>query len=373
MKIAIDARDILRKQTGIVTYTVNLVKGLAAVDIENDYTIYLDSYRDKGVGESNLVDKPNFKNRVLPSKGAVWKQVFLPVNLALHKPDVFHSPTSTIPAIRPCKMVVTFCDLFHEANPEWLPQKVKDRMSRLYKFAAKKSDKIIAISENTKKDLVKYYGIETDKISVIYPGKDEFFKRLDEGAREEGKKDLEKKYGIHGPFILHVGALAEWRNVPRLVYAFGTLKLVDRIQHKLVLVGREVWGLDIKKIVKDAGLSGDVINVDYVPVEDLQLLYNEADLLVFPSLFEGFGIPVLEAQACGTPVVASDTTALPEAVGDAGVLVDPYDEEAIAEGVRKVLQDQKLRDDLVGKGFENARGFSWEKMARETLAVYQSG
>lgn len=373
LKIAIDARDILRKQTGIVTYTVNLVKGLAAIDSENRYTIYIDSFRDKEVGESNLVDQPNFKNAVLPSKGALWKQFFLPLNLALHKPDIFHSPTSTIPAVRPCPTVVTFCDLFHEANPEWLPLKVKDRLSRLYKFAALKSDKIIAISHNTKNDLIKYYGVEPEKVSVIYPGKDEYFGRLGETEREEGRKELEKKYGIRGGFILHVGALAEWRNVPRLIEAFGILKLVDRIPHKLLLVGREVWGLKIKKIIEEAGLTGDVINLDYVPIEDLRLLYNTAELLVFPSLFEGFGIPVLEAQACGTPVVASNKTALPEAVGDAGVLVDPYDTGVIADGVRKVLGDGALRDDLIKKGFEHAKRFNWEKMARETLAVYQSG
>ena len=369
MKIAIDARDILRKQTGIVTYTVNLVKGLAAVDDKNDYTIYLDSYRDTEVGEGNLVKQPNFKNAVLRSKGALWKQIFLPLDLVLHKADVFHSPTSTIPAIRPRKTIVTFCDLFHEANPQWTPPKIKNRLSRLYKFAALKSDHIIAISENTKSDLVKYYGVQPEKITVIYPGKDEFFKEVKEVKEIEDVKD---KYKIGREFILHVGALAEWRNVPRLIEAFGILKLVDRIPHKLVLVGREVWGLKINKIIKEAGLTGDVINLDYVPIEDLRTLYNAADLLVFPSLYEGFGIPVLEAQACGTPVVASNAAALPEAVGDAGMLIDPYDPEAIADGIRTVLSDEELRQDLIKKGFEHARKFSWEKMARETLAVYQS-
>ncbi len=367
MRIGIDARDILRRQTGIVTYTTNLVREISLRDDESEYILYLDTFKDPEVGDQNVVTKENIRPQIISGPGVLWKQLSLPVHLMSDGVDLFHSPTSTIPIVRPAKTVVTFCDLFHEANPQWTPEKIKKRLSKLYRFAARNSDSIIAISESTKKDLVKFYGVDPEKITVIYPGKDEFFKPVEE---EKDLQAIKIRFGVEDGFMLHVGALSEWRNVPRLVEAFSSLGSKHGIKHKLVLVGRQFWGFDLAQVLNKYRLQDAVINLPYVSKEDLRLLYNAADVLIFPSLYEGFGIPAIEAMACGTPVVSSTKAALPEAVGDAAVLIDPYSTDSIANGVMRILEDQELKDDLVKRGFAQAKRFSWKKMAAETVEAY---
>lgn len=367
MKIAIDARDILRRPTGVVAYTVNLIRGLARCDWVNDYRLYIDSYRDAEIGESNLVDQVNVSVRSLPSSGLLWKQVLLPMTLRRDAVDVFHSPTSTVPLIRRPGTVVTFHDLFHEIDPEWTTPKIRRRLGWLYRYAAAASGRVIAVSENTKRDLIRLYDVDPDKITVVYSGTDEFFKRIDRAEAADAAAAL----GIDGPYILHVGALAKWRNVPRLLEAFSACRRAG-VTHKLVLVGREFWGFSLGDMIADTDLADSIVSLPYVSMEHLRALYNAADLLLFPSLYEGFGLPVLEAMACGTPVVASNTSALPEAVGNAGVLVDPYDAQAIAAGVLRVLGDTDLQADLTGKGLVRAREFSWDRCAKATLYVYES-
>lgn len=367
MRIAIDARDILRKQTGVGTYAINLINGLARIDKENQYLLYLDQYFDADVGLSNLPEQSNFQSKRLRTYGVFWKQALLPASLLVNRAHLFHSPTSTLQALRPCRTIVTFHDLFNEVNPEWTPGKIRARLHRLYSFSARVADKIIAVSENTKKDLTKFYGIPEGKIVVVHNGRDEFYQPV-QGAEEINR--IRQKYQTGERFILHVGGLALWRNIPRLLEAFLLLKKKG-LPHKLVLVGRHFWGFDLAREVARLKLD-DVINVDYVSKEDLRLLYNAAEVLAFPSLYEGFGFPALEAMACGTPVVVSEAAALPEVVGEAAFLVDPYDVSSIASGIERVIEDEKLRLDLGKKGFDRINLFSWEKAAQETLKVYRS-
>lgn len=367
MKIAIDARDALRRQTGVGTYAINLIKGLAQIDKENQYLLYLDRYRHPEIGLSNLPNQNNFRLKTLSISGPLWKQALLPASLLINRANLFHSPTSTLQALRPCRSIVTFHDLFNEVNTEWTPEKLRTRLHRLYKFSATSADKIIAVSENTKKDLIKFYGIPEGKVVVVHNGRDEFYQPVQD---EEGIVRIRQKYQTGERFILHVGGLALWRNIPRLLEALLVLKKKE-LPHKLVLVGRQFWGFDLAREVARLKLADKVVSIDYVSKEDLRLLYNAAEVLAFPSLYEGFGFPALEAMACGTPTVVSEAAALPEVVGEAAFLIDPYDVSSIASGIERVIEDEKLRLDLGKKGFERIALFSWEKTARETLKVYQ--
>lgn len=367
MRIGIDARDVLRKPSGIAVYTTSLIQGLARQDRENEYLLYLDNHYDPAVEHSNIVRQNNFCWKVLKASPSLWKQISLPYNLKLDRVDLFHSTTSTLPLVRPCRTVVTFCDLFHEINPEWVPPNVRTRLHRLYKFAAQHATLVIAISENTKRDLMKIYGIKEQKIKVIYPGKSDLFRPVKDVTLIE---ELRRRLKIRDRFLLHVGALAYWRNISNLLKAFAILKK-QKVPHQLVLVGRSFWSFDLNRLLAELDLEGEVINLGYLSTDELVLLYNGAEALVFPSLYEGFGIPVLEAMSCRTPVVASCVASLPEVVGEAALLIDPYDVESIADGMARVIRDKSLYRELVEKGMKRAKLFSWDKMAQQVGQAYK--
>jgi glycosyltransferase involved in cell wall biosynthesis len=236
--------------------------------------------------------------------------------------------------------------------------------------AARRADKIIAISQSTKKDLINLLGAKPEKISVVYPGyDDDIFKPSPDPHKIETAL---RKYGIIRSYIIYVGILEPKKNILRLVEAFASLKREGKIVHKLVIAGKRAWGDEtVFQAVRRNGLEGEVIFTGYVPQEELPLLMSGADVFVFPSLHEGFGIPPLEAMACGTPVIASNASSLPEVVGDAGILVDPYNVDEIAEAIYKVVSDGKLREQMRRKGLERAKLFSWKKAAQQTLQILE--
>jgi glycosyltransferase involved in cell wall biosynthesis len=365
MKIGVDARDILRREVGITVFTKGILAGLAESGVSGEIILYLDDFGD----ESAVLQAGSFmglETRVVPGRGAKWKHIGLPAALRRDRTDLFHSMTSTLPVYVPGRKIVTFCDVFQETHPEFVPAKTRVLMNRLYKSAARRADRIIAISENTKDDIVTYYGVPEHKITVIYPG-------LNENCRPIGSKDAAtatKKYGIDGPYVLHVGALAEWRNITRLIEAYRiAVQTVPGL--KLVLVGRPVWGYDLAAAA-GPDLGKNIISIPFVPNEDLVALYNEAQALAMPSLAEGFGLPVIEAMACGTAVVTSNISALPEAAGGAALLVDPFDTPEIANAIIRAITDSKLKNNLIEKGYKQASKFTWRGAGEATAAVYKS-
>ncbi|MFQ5811568.1 MAG: glycosyltransferase family 4 protein, partial [Anaerolineae bacterium] len=229
---------------------------------------------------------------------------------------------------------------------------------------------LIADSSATKRDLIERYGIEPDKITVVYPGYDTLASRpvRDEKAIEAVKA----RYDVVGDYILFVGTLQPRKNLTRLIEAFSNLQYpISNIQ--LVIAGKRGWLYEkIFRRVEELNLEGTVLFPGYIAAEDLPALLYGARLFVFPSLYEGFGLPVLEALACGTPVVCSNASSLPEVAGDAALLVDPLDVEGLAAAMERVLGDEELRAELIERGFEQARKFSWERCARETLDVLES-
>jgi len=230
-------------------------------------------------------------------------------------------------------------------------------------------DAIITESESEKKEIVKFLRIPEQKVRVIPSGVDEIYQPLPDpdGLRDE----LATNYKIEFPYILHVGAYRPVKNGPALIKAFAKLKKRG-LEHRLVMVGTPVQKFDeVAKLIKELGLASEVITVGFVPRDDLPKLYNAADLFVLPSFKESFGHVLVEALACGCPVVTSNVTCMPEVVGDAGILIDPYDVNSLAEGMYRVLTDKELREDLRKKSLQRAKLFSWEKCAMETLKVYE--
>jgi glycosyltransferase involved in cell wall biosynthesis len=266
------------------------------------------------------------------------------------------------------KKVLTIFDMISFLSPKWYKPISRYRVQKLLSLSAKKACKIVTGSENSKKDIVRILGIQEEKIKVIYIGVDDEYKIIN----DQNKLNFVKtKYGISHRFILHVGSMNPRKNIPRLIEAYSKLSIQLLKEYQLVLVGEKSWRSDeIFTKVERLGLKVRVILAGFVEDDDLPLLMNAASLLAFPSLYEGFGIPPLEAMACGVPVVASKTSSIPEVVGDAALLFDPYNIEEMTASIYKVLTNEQLRDDLVKKGFERVKHFSWEKAAKNTLAVY---
>ena len=228
-------------------------------------------------------------------------------------------------------------------------------------------DKIIAISENTKNDLINLYRIAPERIKVIYVAADEVYRPMENPERTA---HIRQKYTLPDRFILFVGVIEPRKNIVRLIKAYNQIK--GKIQQKLIIVGKKGWLYeDVFKTVDRLSLNQDVNFLGYVPKEDLAFLYTACDLFIYPSLYEGFGLPPLEAMACGAPVISSNTSSLPEVVGDAGILVTPTSTEELSAAMYKVLTDENLRNEMKLKGLERAKLFSWKKTAQETIKIYE--
>ncbi len=368
MKIGIISERLNRPLTGVGTYTQHLIKELSKICSKNE--IYLVDYSDYKLFEDlNKIIIASWI-KYLPMKSYCWhlySQFKLSNNN--HDLDIIHSPenASLFVKLKDQKKIITTYDLIPKFYPDTIDHITLFRFKYLFPRTLKTADKIIAISNSTKKDLIDYFNIPEGKIKVILLAADEKFKPLNKDETEE----IKRRYNLNFPFILYVGNLAKHKNIPALIKAF--YKITKKgISHKLVITGKR--GCKYKEIfetIDKLNLQDDVMFTGYVSDEDLPALYNAAELFVYPSLYEGFGLPPLEAMACGTPVITSNTSSLPEVVGDAGIMVDPHDVDELADTMYDVLTNDGLKEDLIKKGLERAKMFSWEKCALETLKVYK--
>lgn len=357
MTIGFDgSRAFSKEKTGTENYSYQLLKALAKIDQKNLYIVYL---RTQGLALRGW--PKNFRFKVI-NWSRLWTQGGLAVQTFKDNLDVLFVPAHTLPIIRRpgLKTVVTV----HDLGSEYLPQmhQIKQRLylSFMQKIQLKSATKIIAVSKATKMDLVKRIGIEEKKIEVIYEGYD---------------KKLFKPYYNLKPirpsfrgktYYLFVGTVQPRKNLDRIIRAFA--KIADK---NLVIAGGKGWLSDeIYALPKKLGIDDRVKFLGYVPDEKLPTLYSGAVALVFPSFFEGFGLPILEAQACGCPVITSNLSSMPEVAGKGAILVDPYDVEAIAHVMIRVKREAE-RGKLIKNGFENIKRFSWEKCAAETLKVLE--
>lgn len=354
------ARSLAGHSSGPRRYVRNIISALLAIDHENEYVIYYDS--DSSLDKNPLVEEKIVK---MPTK-MLWDHIGIPMSVKADAIDVLFCPKNIIPPLVKCKTVITILDLGYVAG-NYYPFIDSLYMNIGMRYSTRKANAVIAISNSTKSDLVSYFGVKPGKIHAIHLAADESYRLLNDKILLDG---IRNKYELPSSFILSVASLHRRKNLPNLIKAFSILKKQMRIEHKLVLIGAPSWKyVEIIREMEVLSAAGDIIWLQSIPEEDLSAVYNLADVLVYPSLYEGFGLPVLEAMACGCPVVCSNTSSLPEVAGNAALLVDPMNVSDIADGVYRVLSDKNLRDDLKDKGLRRASQFSWEKTARETLRV----
>ena len=381
MIIGIDgSRAFDKKRTGTENYSYQLLKALSKIDSVNRYIVYL---------------RPNLEIATLPSVARnddyrwpknfqfsivnfqfLWTQGGLALQTFKDNLDVLFVPSHTLPIIRKpgLKTVITVHDLGSEYLPHMHQLKQRIYLSYMQRHQLSSASKIIAVSKATKEDLVKKIGINSDKVSVVYEGYDEKLFKPVKPATEVYKQSLKTSatevYSLM-PYFLFVGTIQPRKNLTRVIQAFSRVILNEVKDLKLVIVGGKGWiSEEIYKLPKKLGVEKRIKFLGYVPDKDLPALYSGAIALVFPSLFEGFGLPILEAQACGCPVIISTISSMPEVAGKGAIYVDPYSVDDIVDGMRKI-EDRRLRMEKIKQGFENIKRFSWEKCARETLKVLE--
>lgn len=380
MKIGIDGKPLLMQKTGSGIYTDRLLAAISSLDEQIKFRVYLpfslaqlgkDAKRYTEDLRQQHTGQVSFVGNYFPPKLRRWvwqNSDMMPVERVIGDVDLFHATNLVMPPLRKAKGVFTVYDLTFMLFPAY---HVKGMQSfvRETKRSAERSDGLIAISEHTRQDAIELLGIPAERIQVTLLAADERYRVIHD---REAIAAATARYGIDREFILYTGTLEPRKNVPALVRAFHQLRRETKLPHRLVLAGKKGWMYEqIFAEVADLGLTDDVIFAGYVPDEDLPLLYNAASLFVYPSFYEGFGLPPLEAMACGCPVVTSNRSSLPEVVGDAGLMIDPDRVDDLAEAMTLVLNDGQLADSLRSAGIARAAGFSWERCGRETLAIYK--
>lgn len=364
MHIGIDASRITTKQrTGTENYTYNLVKALAEVDRINHYTLYFNH-----IPAIPPVNHANFFSRSIPLP-RLWTQVRLALEMWQHPPDLLFVPAHTLPLLRPKKLktVVTIHDLGVEYLKEYhqFPHKLYLNKSTVY--ATKYADGIIAVSESTRRDLVEKLNCNPDKIQVIYEGFDptHYYPRTEKEINK-----IKDKFNIKNDYLLFVGTIQPRKNLLRLIQAFDMLIKTHPEKTSnlmLVIAGKKGWLYeDILVEAAKRNIDERVKFVGHVLDGDLPALYSGARAFVFPSLYEGFGLPVLEAFATKTPVLTANTSSLPEVAGEGAILVDPNSTIEMAEGMYQIVSDHKLREQLISKSEVQLKKFSWKKTAQQT-------
>lgn len=353
IKIGIDIQSTLGKKTGFGFYVANLVNGLQKV---------------KGDDETVLI-KPNRKDDFSTPQRLFWDQITLPRLSGKAEVNVLHQPGFSVPLFYSGKTVATIHDLVAIFLGRNLPFWPRQFFARWVPFTFRFADHLIAVSHQTKADTVRLLGIPEERITVIHEAADEAYRVIDDLAEIERVK---KRYDIgNEPFFLHIGTLEPRKNLEFLVRAFALAKKDPSLTAKLVISGKKGWYYQgLFSLVESLNLQDEVHFTGYIETADLPVLYNAATVFVWPSQYEGFGLPPLEAMASGIPVISSNTSSMPEVVGDAGILLPITDETVWAKAMTKVMGDAELRQELRAKGLAQAKKFSWERCAKETLAVY---
>jgi glycosyltransferase involved in cell wall biosynthesis len=372
MHIGIDAHAIGAQQGGNETYIRNLIKALAGIDGENRYTIYLAKAAAAAEWRNGFVERHgNFKVQLLPPPTPLVRvPVFLAYELFRRPVDVLHVQYTAPPLCR-IPVVAMIHDLAFEHLPETFTRRGSFQLKLTVRATAKKAARIATVSEYSRQDLIRTYQLPPEKVVVTYNGVEPHFTPQPKSPNEA--EGLRRRFGLARDFLLTVGSLQPRKNLVRLIRAYSKLRSeCADFTHQLVVVGRKLWLADeIFAEVKRQRWAGDVIMTGYVEDEDLPALYRAASAFVYPSIFEGFGLPPLEAMACGTPVVTGDNSSLPEVTGEAALLVDAKDEHALANALLEVVNNEPLRATLREKGIAQARKFTWRAAAEKTLQLYR--
>lgn len=364
MRIGIDGRELLRSNvTGIGRYLRNFLSSQVVRCSPHEFVVYGNQFT------SPELSGPNVRFRIVPEHITLWwDQVVLSRLAREDRIDLFLSPYDKGPLLLPCPLALTVHDLSFVSFPEHGAFR-----SRAYfgtrKLMARRADLIITVSKSSKRDILRLFGVREDRIRVVPNGVPDEYSRVEDKSLIER---IKHRYRIPGDYILYVGNFKPHKNVRCLIDAYKELPDMLKDKYYLVLCGRrDKFRKEVEIRVRSLRLEGRVIFLDFVPEEDMPVLYSGAEVFVFPSLYEGFGLPPLEAMACGTPVICSDSSSLPEVVGEAGVLVDPNRPELFAEAMERVLTDGELREDLRSKGLRRSRRFSAEDFSRRLLEILE--
>jgi glycosyltransferase involved in cell wall biosynthesis len=368
LRIAIDAHSVGTGLGGNESYATNLIEALAEIDKENRYSLYV-TRREAVERFSNRW--PNFDVRAtLPHTPLIRIPLILSAELRRSPVDVLHVQF-TAPPFSPCPVVVSIHDLSFEHLPQTFKWRSRKQLRITVRRSAREASQVIALSEHARKDIISTYCIAPEKVTAIPLAAAAHFRPI---RNDEELQRVRQTYGIEGEYILSVGAIQPRKNLSRLVAAYSHLRRATPEGNlpKLVLAGKCAWLYEeTLRTIKELQVSDSVILTGYVPESDLPVLYSGALCFVYPSYFEGFGLPPLEAMKCGVPVIVGNRTSLPEVVGDAAILVDPFDAEAIAGAMDKLISDSNLRAALAARGLARAKLFDWRETARQTLTVYQ--
>ncbi len=368
MHIGIDAHAIGAQQGGNETYISNLITALAETDQENRYTLYLASHSAAEQWRSRF---PNVDVRLLPPPTPLVRvPVALAFELRRRTVDVLHVQY-TAPPFCPVPVIATIHDLAFEHLPETFTRRGKTQLRLTVRRTARHAARIATVSEFSRQDIIHTYQIAPEKVVVTHNGVEARFTPCSQSDNEG--EEVRRRYGISKEFLLAVGSLQPRKNLVRLLRAYTRLRSTHpEFTPQLVIAGRRLWLTDeIFAEIAHQPWAGDVIVTGYVADEELPALYRAASALVYPSLFEGFGLPPLEAMACGTPVITSNTSSLPEVVGEAALLVDPYNENELADAMLRIIIDQPLRAQLRARGLSRAGLFTWRAAAEKTLQLYR--
>lgn len=373
MKIAIDSTIIRGEITGTGFYITNLIKGLARVDNINEYYIfgdneYIKKYID--INKSNFkILHHRFKNRIFR---VLWEYFIFPFELRRLKIDILHSPNYITPLLKfGFKIILTIHDLTFLLFPKKHTITKRLLFGKMMPIFIRKSDRVIVDSENTKRDTLKFFRVPKDKIFVCYVSYPNYYNCLIDKGRA---KDILRKYGIKKNFILYVGMIEPRKNIISILKAF--IELDKDLELDLIIVGKRGWHFkEIEQYMNGAinlRLENKIIFTGYVPEQKLKYFYRLALMFIYPSLYEGFGLPPLQAMACGTPVITSNVSSLPEVVGDAAIKINPSDLDELKNSIRWLYTDKQKREELIKKGLKNSKKYSLEKVALNVLSVYNS-
>lgn len=367
MRIGFNAQILSDASTGVARYAANMVKALVLLDTPHEFIVF---------GSPTIEQRSNV--RVIPTASVVnsavsrilWEQFVLPWKARQEGIDVLLFPDHTAPLFsKPCKVVITIHDLAFLAMPETFSAGRRLYKSLTIRRSVSQADCVITGSQSTAHECERLLGIAGHKITVVHYGAGSLRRVTDESELHR----VRNRYGLRTPFILFLGTLERRKNVARLVDAFSELREDSSVQHQLVLAGGRGAGFEeISDAIKRSRFSGNIMHLGIVNEEDLAALYSLADLMVYPSLYEGFGFPVLEAMSCGCPVVASGSTSLPEVVGDAGVITSAVNVNGLCRAMRLLIYDDKARRKYVEAGYRRVAAFTWEQAAMRTLRAIEA-
>lgn len=380
--IAIDARAVSHPQPGgFKTYTENIINHLPEKRDSYRYTIFF----DRPVAKSPISSRPDLSIEVihnkLPFMGVLYREhISVPYRLSKGKANLVHFPSASAAFWTPCPSIITIHDTIELMSlaKSYAGRSAKRTLMHLYYFynqihAVKKAAAILTVSNNSKTDIIRYFGVPGEKIFVTYEAPNEIFNRMNDQHKYD---EIKVKYEVNGPYILGIGSADPRKNLKCLIKAYSHLpaELIEKFQLVIILTHNRFQDITYAQ-VKNLGLAHRVKFLDAVSDQDIAIIYNNASLFVFPSLYEGFGLPPLEAMACGVPVLAAHNSSIPEIVGEAAVLVDDIDGNGdcseMAGKMSRILIDKEYQKVLSDRGIERAKMFSWHRCAEETLKVYE--